>query len=223
MRIFISWSGELSYTAAALFSKWFPSVIQPVTIIVSAVEDNKGNAWFKKLMYQVSRTDYAIICLSPDNLNSPWLLFEAGAIANRLDQSKVCKLLIGDLTEKDINPPFLNFKSTVLKDKEDMRKLVQKINQMHETRILSSNTLNHRFEGGWQKLEDYCNTAIKKMENREKIIKPKTDYHLLKEINGLCHDLVEIMDATSNKIEHINNDFPFQNIVTFPKKEVRKA
>ena len=171
----------------------------------------------------VSQTDFAVICLSPDNLNSPWLLFEAGAIANRLDQANVCKFLIGDLTENDIKPPLLNFKSTLLKDKEEMRKLVQKINQMHETRILSSNALNRRFEGGWPKLEDYCNRAIKKMGNREKIIKPKTDYQLLEEINGLCHHLAETMGAVSNKIEHINNDFFSQNILSFPKKEVRKA
>ena len=67
MKIIISWSGELSYTIAVLFSKWLPLVIQPVTTIVSAGEDKKGDAWFKKLMYQVRQTDFAIICLIRSN------------------------------------------------------------------------------------------------------------------------------------------------------------
>ena len=223
MKIFISWSGELSYTIAVLFSKWIPLMVQPVTTIVAAGEDKRGEAWFKKLMYQVKQTDFAIICLSMDNLNSPWLLFEAGVIANRLDQANVCKVLIGDLSENDIEPPLLNFQSAELKYKENIRKLVQKINQTNETRMLSSNALNRAFDRGWPKLEDYCNRAVKKMQNREKIIKPKTDYQLLEEINGLCLHLAQTMDAVSNKIEFIDNIILPQNIVSFPPKGVRKT
>ena len=61
------------------------------------------------------------------------------------------------------------------------------------------------------------------MRNREKIKKPKTDYQLLEEINGLCLHLAQTMDTVSNKIERIDNIFLPQNIVSFPPKGMRKA
>jgi len=223
MKIFFVWSGELSYRIAELLSKWLPSMIQTVIPIISADEDKKGAAWFQKLMDQLIQTDFVIVCLSRDNLNSPWLFFETGVIAKSFDQAHVRKILIGDLSDKDIEKPLLNLQSTELRDKEDMRRLIQTINQTHVTRMLSSNALNRVFDRGWPKLEDYCNKAIEEMLGREEIKKLKSNHQLLEEINGLCLHLVETMDAVAKNIEHINNHILSQNVVSFPQKGVRKA
>ena len=199
MKIFITWSGELSHRIAVLLSKWLPSMVETVIPTVSVDEDNKGASWFKKLMDQLNQTDFVIVCLSRENINSPWLLFEAGVIAKSFDQAHVRKILIGDLSDIDVERPLLNFQSTVLKDKEDMRRLVQTINQTHETRMLSSNALNRSFEKGWPTFEDYCNKAIEVMQIRKEIKKPKSDRQLLEEINRVCLHMVKSIDAMSNK------------------------
>jgi hypothetical protein len=70
--------------------------------------------------------------LTPENLMSPWLLFEAGAVAKRVD-SRVWTYLFG-LGYTDVKDPLSQFQHTAA-TKEDTRKLIA--------------TLNHRLgEGG---------------------------------------------------------------------------
>ena len=108
-------------------------------------------------------------------------------------------------------------------DKEDMRKLVQKINQMHGTRMLSANALNSVFDRRWPVFEEACKKAIEGSRRRTGIEKPKSDHQLLEEINGLCVQLVETMGAMSNNIKEIKNDLMKQKIISFPQKEIRKS
>ena len=222
MRISISWSGNLSYKVAVLLSKWLPSVVQAVTPFVSTDVSRKGSAWFKKVKDQFNQTDFGIICLSRDNLNAPWLLFETGVLATRFDQVHICTVLIGDLSDTDITGPLHNFQSIKLKDKEDIRKLIQTLNQLHGTRMSSANALNSAFDRRWPIFEDACKKAIKKEMNREEIEKSKSEHQLLEEINGLCVHLVEAMGTMSSDIKDMKHDLIKQNIISFPQKEVRK-
>ncbi len=221
MKIFISWYGDLSHQIALLLRGWLPLVVQAIDPFVSSEEIRKGAAWFKKLMNQVNQSDFVFVCLTDENFNAPWLLFEAGAIARMFDEAHVCILLVGDLSEADLELPLFNFQSTKLKDKEDMRKLLQTINQIHEKRIVSANVLNNTFDRLWPKFEEDFNNAIKEIQIVGENKKAKTDRQLLEEINGLCLHLSETLETISDNIKDMKNDYLHRDIASFPKKGIR--
>lgn len=223
MRISISWSGSRSHRVALLLSKWLPAVVQGVTPFVAVDENKRGTAWFKALKDQLKQIDFGIVCLSRENLNVPWLLFEAGVLSTRFDKSHVYAVLIGDLTETDLGGPLANFQTIKLTDREDMRKLVQIINQMHGTRMLSANALNSAFERRWTILEDACRKATEAGLSGKEIDAPKSEHQLLEEISGLCVQLVGAMGAMSDDIKDLKNDLVSRNIIAFPQKEIRKV
>ena len=71
-------------------------------------------------------TSVGVICLTQENKNRPWILFEAGALAKGLSTSRVCTFLI-DLEPKDIEDPLAQFNHT-FPTKESVLSLVRTLN-----------------------------------------------------------------------------------------------
>jgi hypothetical protein len=69
-----------------------------------------------------------MICITPDNVSKPWILFEAGALSKAIDQSqvRVCPYLFR-IEKPDLKPPLGHFQSAKA-DKPDTLKLVRSIN-----------------------------------------------------------------------------------------------
>ena len=51
-----------------------------VTSFVSYANIEAGERWFDRLVIELGKADAAIICLTPENLRSPWLHFESGMV-----------------------------------------------------------------------------------------------------------------------------------------------
>lgn len=151
MRVFISWSGERSRVVAEALRTWLPTVIQAVEPWMSKSDLNKGTRWGVELAAQLERTSVGIICLTPDNINSPWLLFEAGALSKTLPDTYVCPLLF-QLSPTDIDWPLAQFQSTVI-DEADLRSLMHTINGAQKEDALPFARLDKAFELVWPELE----------------------------------------------------------------------
>jgi hypothetical protein len=84
-----------------------------------SVEDiDKGQQWGRSLADELESTHAGVICLTPENLTAPWLLFEAGALSKLYKEARVCTYLI-DMLYADVPPgPFSEFQHT-LAIKED--------------------------------------------------------------------------------------------------------
>ena len=106
MKVFVSWSGELSCQIAEVLKKWIPCIIQSVDVFFSPEDIEKGDNWDKTISSELSECKYGIICLTSDNTSAPWINFEAGAIAKSLD-SKVTALMV------NVNFQFFPPKSSV--------------------------------------------------------------------------------------------------------------
>jgi TIR domain len=89
MKVFISWLGKQAAQVAISLRDWFPKVIQGITPFVSAKDIDKGANWSHVLSEELNDSAFGVICLTPENLLSPWLNYEAGAIM-RIEAS-VCE------------------------------------------------------------------------------------------------------------------------------------
>ncbi len=86
MKVFISWSGERSKAVAQAWHDWLPNVIQAVEPWMSETDIAKGARWGMDMARELDETRVGIICLTPENLNAPWILFEAGALSKTLEE-----------------------------------------------------------------------------------------------------------------------------------------
>jgi hypothetical protein len=159
MQLFLSWSGERSKAIAAAFRDWFPLVVQSVKPWYSPEDIDKGSRWLSDLSTQLEKQSVAIICLTPENLNAPWLLFEAGALSKALDASWVCPVLF-DLEPTDYQGPIAQFQATRA-NKEDIRRLLGNINKRQEVPMAEAQ-LDTLYEVLWPRLEMQL-AAISKM------------------------------------------------------------
>ncbi len=89
MTVFISWSGALAKAVAQLLDSWLPDVIQGVKTWLSTEDIDKGSIWSGKINEALSTT-VGILCVTQENRNAPWLLFEAGGLSKGLTKARVC-------------------------------------------------------------------------------------------------------------------------------------
>lgn len=160
MKVFISWSGERSKIVAEQLKDWLPRVIHAIEPWLS-VDMAKGTKWTNEISKSLASSRVGIFCLTDDNLNSPWLHFEAGAIS-RSDDTHLCTYLIG-VEQADIAQPLAQWNHT-LAEKADTFRLVQTINEITASsgeRSVSADHLADTFEYFWPRLADAITKALK--------------------------------------------------------------
>ena len=152
MRVFLSWSGRRSREIAEILYKWLPQVIQSVDPWISS-EMEKGIRWSSEIVRNLEESEVGIICLTRENINEPWILFEAGALS-KTKNAHVCTFLV-DLNPSEIKFPLAMFQHTQF-TRDEIRKLVHTINQYAEKageRSLSEKLLDKVFDTNWPPLE----------------------------------------------------------------------
>jgi hypothetical protein len=152
VKVFLSWSGERSKAVAYLLDDWLQSVIQALQPWMSEQDIEKGTLWFNVISDQLQDVTAGILCITGENKERPWILFEAGALAKGLNSQRVIPLLI-DLPKSQLQPPLSQFNLT-LPTKLEMLSLVKTLNSRLESRGLDEARLLKAFEANWQSFED---------------------------------------------------------------------
>ena len=156
MKIFLSWSGDRSLAVATALRDWLPSVIQAVRPWISSTDIDKGSRWASEIASQLQESSIGIICLTPENRESSWLLFESGALSKSIG-TYVCTYLL-DLAPSDLPWPLAMFQTTEAK-KEETRKLLHTINKALGDGALSAQQLDETIEMWWPRLESRLSEA----------------------------------------------------------------
>jgi hypothetical protein len=120
MKVFLSWSGDISHKVACAFRDWLPSVLQSVRPYVSSEDIDKGARWSTDIAAELAESSYGVLVVTRDNIAAPWVNFEAGALSKALEKSRVSPFLFG-VKRSDVHGPLLQFQSTIL-EKEDIFK-----------------------------------------------------------------------------------------------------
>ena len=151
MKLFLSWSGERSKQVGKVFSEILPCIIQSCEPFFSQDID-KGTQWLTQITKELDESHVGIICLTQENLNEPWLLFEAGALSKSLEHAHVCTFLL-DIEPTDVRDPIAQFQATK-NSKEDIFMLIRTINSCSEENArLNDAVLERTFEQFWPDLE----------------------------------------------------------------------
>jgi hypothetical protein len=111
---------------------WLPLIVQNVEYWISKRDIKPGDRWALVLGQALEDSDFGIICLTRDNLSSPWLLFEAGAMSRGRD-TKVVPVRFG-LATSDIQDPLKQFQS-VNADRDGIEDLVGRLFDVSRSKL----------------------------------------------------------------------------------------
>src|SRR5258707_22079 len=113
MKIFISWSGKQSLSVATALRDWLPYIFNGAELFVSSEDIRKGKRWLLEVAKELDSSNFGIVCLTRENLEAPWVIFEAGALSKSFKEASVSTLLVGGLGIADIKGPLSHFQHTI--------------------------------------------------------------------------------------------------------------
>jgi hypothetical protein len=158
-KVFISWSGDLSRKLGAALRDWLPASLQYVKPYFSPEDIEKGTKWNTEIAKELETSNVGVICLTQDNTEKPWILFEAGALSKSIDKSRVCTLLF-NIEPADVKGPLTSFQGTRFIP-EDFKRLVTTINNSAGEAKLDAGVLDSVFNMWWPRLETQVAEIIK--------------------------------------------------------------
>ena len=209
MKVFISWSKDLSHEIAESFKDWLENVLQPVNIFISS-ETDKGAVWFGKILQELKSADFCIVCLTKENNNSSWINFEAGAIASNISKNYVSAILV-DLEPSEVRGPLSQFQHTRMQ-KKDIKGLVKTINKnLEEDLRLTEARLDTVFEKWWNDLENNSKQIIDSQAKKKEEESQKTERELLEDLieqnKSYFHMWHDIYNSSRKLLQNSMNDF----------------
>jgi hypothetical protein len=142
-----------------MLSTWIGDVLQGAETWISTDDIDKGSLWFGDISTQLAGTSVGILCLTPENVTAPWVLFEAGALSKGLPKGRVCPLLV-NLGHTDLKPPLSQFNGT-LPTKEDMLKLILTINSQNDDKTIAVDKVQKAFNLWWDEFDSKFAAILK--------------------------------------------------------------
>lgn len=209
MKVFLSWSGERSHLIAQALRDWLPNVIQALDPWLSSSDIKLGMRWASELQLQLEQSRFGIICLTPENLSAPWILYEAGALSKSLESAFVCPYLFG-FSPSELHGPLIQFQATTA-TKDGTRSLIYTLNRALGDKSIQEARLERIFVLLWPDLEirfqEIAQITFKKKAPKEETIQEKLANAVIdsKEIHqstvSLLEELVRRLSAFSSGAE----------------------
>ncbi|MDF1818334.1 MAG: toll/interleukin-1 receptor domain-containing protein [Immundisolibacteraceae bacterium] len=180
MKAFVSWSGKYSREVASILKKYLPCILQGLDVFMSQHDLESGERWGNKLANELNESEFGIICLTNSNLNSPWILFEAGALTKQFD-GRACSLLLDDLSATDITGPLSQFQNRKF-ERSEILKLVIDLNKNMQ-KPMSESQLGLIFDKWYPDISNEYNKVTEdKTEEPTTNVSVREDRELLEEI-----------------------------------------
>ena len=202
MRIFLSWSGDRSKYLAKCFKDWLPNVLQYVEPYMSEKDIKLGERWGKSIEENLRCNDFGLVFITPENIDAPWINFEAGALSKSL-QSRLVPILYDTQVTILNNGPLKQFQSSKEVSKESIKQLILDINEFaEETERLKEERLESAFEKWWEDLEENLNKTPENTEDKEQKIPSNEEM-----LNVILHEIKNLRELNRNPIRRLPNIF----------------
>jgi hypothetical protein len=130
LKIFLCWSGERGEKLAGALKEWMVGAVPGLAKedVFLSTELAKGSEWFNEVRARLASVNAAVICLTPETAQSPWVHFEAGVVLGRVGAEAVFPYLFG-VRPEELQGPLNAFQATV-NDEADTRRLAQRLCEM---------------------------------------------------------------------------------------------
>ncbi len=190
MKVFISWSGKRSKALAVALKEWLPLILQYVKPWVSDKDISAGERWAQAIAGELESSNFGILCITPENIRSEWILFEAGALSKSMMDAKVIPLLF-DLELSDLTGPLSQFQALKV-EQLGMLEVAKAINAVSENKAADT-VIGQLVPALWPGLEKKLD-EIPDKEESEKHMRPQTEIleDLVSEVRGLGARMREV-------------------------------
>ena len=160
--VFLSWSGATSKCLADQVFNAFPTIFERRVKLFYSPAIDPGAIWIKKIAPAIRKSRVAILCVTHDNVSSPWLQFEAGALWHRHGGTgNVCPLLL-DVSPNEL-PGTLQLFQTRRFDKKGFRELCEFIGRKAG---IGPTPLRNNFKAVWPGLEPDVQACLSVLGSR---------------------------------------------------------
>jgi len=151
---------------------------------MSETDIDKGARGLDEMGKALSEIKLGVVCLTPENLESHWILYEAGALSKTLDvKTRLCTLLLGGLEPNDVKQPLGIFQHTRA-TKEETKQLVKTINTAINEEPLPDSIVDKLFEPLWPDLE-------KTLKSMPHVPKPPAK----RSVEDMVYEMLDMMRA----------------------------
>lgn len=151
LKIFISWSGDLSKSVTRVIRSWLPKLFDRIDPWMSDVDIQAGTRGLQLIEDRLNESAFGIIVVTTENQHKTWLNFEAGALSKRFEggSGRVVPILVNFDDFYQIDGPIRQFQGVML-DKDGMRELLQSISNIAES---DWPMIEARFEWSWAEFD----------------------------------------------------------------------
>ena len=130
---------------------WLPLVINRIEPWISSKDIQLGGTWLVQLTKALNECEAGIICVTPENLGSRWIMFEAGALM-RVPSATVVPFLYE--VEADKLPHPLGMFQSAKAEMDQTRILIHSLNEKVRGKALDRQVLDRAFNKWWPELEN---------------------------------------------------------------------
>lgn len=190
--VFISWSGPRSKKFAFYVQQWLKTIVQRSDPWMSDSDIQPGQRWNEEVSSHLECARFGIICLTPENLNSPWLLFESGALAKAVSSTRVVPLLF-DMTESDLTFPLAQFHA-VEATRAGFLALASSVNRVLPGKGLETAILSNTFDALWSGFQSDLKTVPPLQNETDRTYRTDRDLldELLETVRGFSRGAIPI-------------------------------
>jgi predicted nucleotide-binding protein len=186
MKIFLSWSGERSRLTAEALRRWLPQVLQAAEPWTSSIDLAAGSDWVRQIQYELYDTRAGIVCLTPENLEAPWLHVETGTLWAR--GSVVIPYLV-DFDSAELNGPLARFQA-VQAGRDGTWRMVQTLNRLLDENFVREEVLERAFELAWPILKAEIDAILRPRASRARPAKTRTKERKIRSDRELLEEIV---------------------------------
>jgi hypothetical protein len=186
MKVLLCWFSEASKEVSLLLGELLRKDLPFAEVCISAEDIHNGSQWLSEMPGLLEHTEFAILALTSKDVDSPWVLFEAGYLLRAMDGSNV-RVIMVDLAVTGLSAPLGQLEAISTK-KEDILKLTHSINQRSLeswNQGMTENELQNAFEIHWPKCESELlrlgRQAPKKMRSDREVL-----YEILELSRGIA-------------------------------------
>lgn len=184
--VFISWAGEPSRQIGTALQQLIALTVQNAKPWMSHEDILAGSDWSDEVRGHLKVATFGVLCLTPDNIDRPWVLYEAGAIGEKVGGSRVCPMIYG-MSVDALRYPLKRFQAKPL-TQPGVWDLVRAIHQSTDPPLLTEAQLRVSFDAHWPAFE----LAIRGVETTVPAPEPPDTAEVMR---GIAQDLRLIKQA----------------------------